>query len=241
MSDNERADPFYRTMHDLPDDDRPREKLLKQGPEALTNGELVAIVLRSGTRGHNAVDMARSVLDKVGGLSGLVRADAQSLRGIKGLGPVKRAELLAAIELGRRVHQLDPGDRPQLNSPEAVYAYMHPRFIGKTKEELHVLSLDTRGRLLGSVKVFEGSIQSVAARAADVYREPMVLEAVSIVLVHNHPSGDAQPSAQDVAVTRRLEEAGVLLEIKLLDHVIIGLNSWVSLQRDGFAFQKKRT
>jgi len=227
-------------MHDLPDDDRPREKLLKHGPEALSNAELVAIVLRSGTRGHNAVDMARSVLDATGGLQGLVRADAQSLRGTKGLGPAKRAELLAAIELGRRVHQLEPGDRPQLTSPESVYAYMNPRFIGKTKEELHVLSLDARGRLLGSVKVFEGSVQSVAARAADVFREAMVLEAVSVVLVHNHPSGEPQPSAQDITVTKRLEEAGVLLEIKVLDHVIIGQNNWVSLQKDGYAFQRKR-
>lgn len=239
MSDQDAAESVYRTIHDLPTDDRPRERLLAHGSDILSAAELVAVVVASGTVGENAVDLARRLMTEIGGLPGLVRADATSLRRVKGLGPAKTAQLLAAIELGRRVQQIDPNDRPLLTTPEAVFGYMNNRLRDRPKEELHVLSLDTRGRLLGAAKVLDGGVSSVGVRPAEVFREPAVLHAVSVILVHNHPSGDPRPSPQDISVTRILEDAGALLEIKLLDHVIIGQNTYVSLNREGYGFGRK--
>ncbi len=239
MSNEDGAETVYRTIHDLPSDDRPRERLLAHGPEILSEAELIAVVVGAGSVGENAIDMARRLMAEVGGLPGLVRADAKSLRRVKGLGPAKTTQILAAIELGRRVQQIDPNDRPMLTTPEAVFGYMRSRLGNKPKEELHVLSLDTRGRLLGAVKVLDGGVSTVGARPAEVFREPTVLHAVSVILVHNHPSGDPHPSPQDIAVTRALEQAGTLLDIRVLDHVIVGQNSYVSLNREGYGFARK--
>ncbi|MGI8927278.1 MAG: RadC family protein [Tepidiformaceae bacterium] len=231
----------YRTMREMADDDRPRERLLKHGPEVLSEAELVAIVLGSGLAGENVIDLARRLMDGLNGLAGLVRADAAALQQTRGLGPAKAAQLTAAIELGRRVQQLDPDARPMLTSPEAVFALLGARLLGKTKEELLVLSLDTRGRLLGAPAAAGGTVNAISVRAAEVFRSPMLLEAVSVVLVHNHPSGDPRPSPQDIAVTKGLAAAGELLEIALLDHVIIGQNNFVSMDREGYdAFVRKK-
>lgn len=135
------------------------------------------MVAGSGTVGENAVDLARRLMADIGGLPGLVRADATSLMRVKGLGPAKTAQLLAAIELGRRIHRIDPSDRSLLTTPEAVFAYMSGRLRDKPKEELHVLSLDTRGRLLGAAMVISDGVNSVGARPAEVFREPTVLHA----------------------------------------------------------------
>lgn len=177
MSDEDGAESVYRTIRELATDDRPRERLLAHGPENLNTADLVAVVAGSGTVGENAVDLARRLMADIGGLPGLVRADATSLMRVKGLGPAKTAQLLAAIELGRRIHRIDPSDRPLLTTPEAVFAYMSGRLRDKPKEELHVLSLDTRGRLLGAAMVISGGVNSVGARPAEVFREPTVLHA----------------------------------------------------------------
>lgn len=230
----------YRTIRELAGDERPRERLLRHGPGVLGDAELIAIVLGSGLRGENVVDLARRLVELQGGLAGLVRADAKALQRTRGLGPAKAAQLAAAIELGRRVHRLDPDDRPLLTTPEAVFALMGPQLLGSRKEQLYVLSLDTRGRLLGSPAAVGGNVNSVGVRAAEVFRDPVVLEATSAILVHNHPSGDPRPSPQDIAVTTDLAAAGALLDITVLDHVIIGQNSFVSMHREGYAFRKGR-
>ncbi len=229
----------YRTIRELADDDRPRERLLKHGAAVLSEGELIAIVLGSGVPGENVVDMARRLVESLGGLPGLARADAKALQRTRGLGPAKAAQLAAAVELGRRVQQVVPEERPLLTTPELVYALLHPRVVGLPKEWLFALALDTRGRLLGPVSpVLGGSVNAVNVRPAEVFREAIVLDALSVVLAHNHPSGDPRPSPQDVAVTKALIAAGALLDLQVLDHVVIGQNSWVSLRREGLAFGK---
>jgi DNA repair protein RadC len=233
----ERAGNGYRTIREMADDERPRERLLAHGASVLADAELIAIVLRSGMPGENVMDMARSLFDSLGGLSGLARADVKALQRVKGLGPAKAAQLAAAVELGRRVQQVSPMDRELLTSPEAVFGFLGPRLLGDTKERLFVVSLDTKGRLLGAAAEVSGGVSAVRARPAEVFREPIVLSATSVVLVHNHPSGDPRPSAQDVAVTEELIKAGKLLEIDVLDHVVVGQNSFVSMQREGFAFR----
>lgn len=229
----------YRTIRELADDERPRERLLRHGPEVLGDAELVAILLGSGVPGENVVDLARRMIDSAGGLAGLVRADARALQRTRGLGPAKAAQVIAAVELGRRAGRLDPDSRPQLTTPEAVFALMGPLFTGKTKEQLYVLALDTRGRLVGSPVAIEGGVSSVSIRAAEVFREPVVLEATSAILVHNHPSGDPRPSPQDAAVTRDLAAAGEMLGVSLLDHVVIGQGRFVSMKREGLGFGKR--
>lgn len=223
----------YRTIRELADDERPRERLLKHGPEVLSDAELIAIVLRSGMPGENVVDMARGLLDAAGGLAGVARADPRALQRTKGLGPAKAAQIAAALELGRRAGQIEPGDRPLLTTPEAVYSFMGGRLMGKPKEELYVLSLDTKGRLLGAPHAIAGGVNAIHIRPGEVFHEPIVLHAVSVILVHNHPSGDPSPSPQDVSVTAELVKAGELLEISVVDHVITGHGRFISLKREG--------
>jgi DNA repair protein RadC len=238
MAESETAPTPYRTIRELADDDRPREKLLNHGTQVLSEAELIAIILGSGIPGENVLDLARRLLADGGGLPGLLRADAKSLQRTRGLGPAKAAQLAAAVELGRRAGRLTAEERPLLITPEAVVAHVGGRFLGVGHEQLCVLSLDTKGRLLGSVIALEGGISAIGVRAADVFREPVVLKATSVILVHNHPSGDPRPSPQDVAVTTDLIAAADLLGVALLDHIVIGQNSFVSLKREGLAFPK---
>ncbi len=224
----------YRTLRELSDDDRPREKLLLHGAGVLSDAELIAILVGSGTPGENVLDLARRLLETHGGLAGLERADAKLIQRSKGLGPAKSALLAAALELGRRVAQLSTEDRPRLATPEEVFKYLSPRMQGRTKEQFYVLSLDTKGRLLGTPSPLEGSVNGVSIRAAEVFREPILLEAVSVILAHNHPSGDARPSPQDISITAELAKAAALLDIELQDHVVIGQGCFVSLHREGY-------
>jgi DNA repair protein RadC len=224
-------------MREIAEDDRPRERLLAHGPEVLSDADLVAILLGSGVPGVNVVDLARSTLEDHGGLAGLVRADSRSLQRARGLGPARAALLLAAIELGRRIQQVGPEARPLLLSPAAVHAYFAGRYIGKTKEELYVAALDTRGRLLGAPTLITGTVNGVPIRLAEVFREPLVRSATSFLLVHNHPSGDPRPSPQDIAMTKEIHAAARLLDLELLDHVIVGAGRYVSLKTEGYAFR----
>jgi DNA repair protein RadC len=238
MSENASGRTNNRTMRELANDDRPREKLLRHGAEVLSDAELIAIVLGSGMPGENVLELARRLLDTSLGLSGLVRADPMGLQRTRGLGPAKAAQVAAAIELGRRVGQLDADARPVMLTPEQVFAFLGPRLAGLAQERLYVLSLDSRGRLLGSSVAIEGTINAVSFRNAEVFREAVVLRATSIILAHNHPSGDARPSPQDVSSTKSAFAAGAALDIALLDHVIIGQGRFYSLKREGQGFDR---
>ncbi len=236
MSENgERA---YRTIRDWSGDERPRERLLAHGPETLSDVELIAIILRSGVPGENVVDMARGLIETLGGLEGVLRSGPQALQRVKGLGPAKAAQVAAAIELGRRAQALDPAARPDLRAPEKVFGLLGPRLIGARREELYVLSLDTRGRLLGALNpLLGGSANALSLRPAELFREAIILDAPSVIFVHNHPSGDPRPSPQDVSTTRGLVAAGKLLDIAVEDHVVIGMNSFVSMRREKMGFE----
>ncbi|MCC7363334.1 MAG: DNA repair protein RadC [Dehalococcoidia bacterium] len=230
----------YRTMREIGKDERPRERLLRHGADVLGDGELIAIILGSGMAGENVLDLARRILDDSGGLDGMVRADAKALQQTRGLGPAKAAQLLAALELGRRAGQVDPHRRPLLQSPEQVYGLMGPRLSGRTREEVYVLALDTRMRLLGAPRAVVGGVNAVRVSPAEVFREAIVLQAPNVVLVHNHPSGDPTPSPEDVAATKMLHNAGKLLDIHVQDHVVIGQGRFVSMQRSGLVFNESK-
>ncbi len=223
-------------MRDLASDDRPREKLLRHGAERLSESELVAIILGSGVRGRNVVEVARELLKRHQGLMGLMKADPAALKQTPGLGPARAAQLSAAFELARRVRETDGASRPQLTTPDKVFAYLGSSALGKTNEQLCIIALDTRGRLLGEseVVVAHGGANSVRVRAADVFREPLLLRAASVVLVHNHPSGDPRPSPQDIAITADLAAAGELLEMPVQDHIILGQNTYFSMKKEGY-------
>ena len=225
----------YRTMHDLAGDERPRERLLRHGPGALADAELIAIIAGSGTRGENVVDLARGLLERHGGLVGLLRADAKLLGRTRGLGPAKAARLLAAVEIARRLPRAgrDADARPRFLGPEDVFAHLRWHFQSRPREELHVFSLDSGARLLGVPTVLRGSVHSVDFRQADIFRDAIVLEASSVVIAHNHPSGRAAPSRRDIDMTRRLADTGKQLGIALNDHVIIADDAFASLRRDG--------
>ena len=214
----------YRSIRDWAGDERPRERLLEHGAETLSDAELLAIILRSGLAGENVVDMARGLIDTFGGMDGLLRAGPKALQRAKGLGPAKAAQVAAAIELGKRAQALSPAERPDLRTPERVYALLGPRLMGARKEELYCLALDTRGRLLGGLNaVVSGSAIMVGLRPAEVFR-------------HNHPSGDPRPSPQDISTTKAFIAAGKILDLDVEDHVVIGTNSWVSMKRERMAF-----
>ena len=227
----------YRSIRDWAGDERPRERLLEHGAETLSDAELLAIILRSGLAGENVVDMARGLIDTFGGMDGLLRAGPKALQRAKGLGPAKAAQVAAAIELGKRAQALSPAERPDLRTPERVYALLGPRLMGARKEELYCLALDTRGRLLGGLNaVVSGSANMVGLRPAEVFREAIILDAPSVVLAHNHPSGDPRPSPQDISTTKAFIAAGKILDLDVEDHVVIGTNSWVCMKRERMAF-----
>lgn len=236
MSEGDGDGPVYRVLRDWAADERPRERLLEHGPEVLSDAELVAIVLGSGMKGENVVDLSRRILDEQGGLGGLVRSDVRVLQKTKGLGPARASQVAAAVELGRRAGQLDPESRPLLDTPEAVQQLLGPRLAAKRREEVFVLALDRRNRLLGAANALSGGVSAVGVRAADIFRDAIVLEAPAVVLAHNHPSGDPNPSPEDVTVTRQLLDAAGLLGVDLLDHVVLGQGSFVSMRREGMAF-----
>ncbi|MGE3074727.1 MAG: DNA repair protein RadC [Dehalococcoidia bacterium] len=234
MTDEPRA---YRSMHDWAGDERPRERLLEHGADTLSDAELLAIILRSGIAGENVVDLSRNLLDQFGGLDGMLRAGPNALQRAKGLGPAKAAQVSAAIELGRRAQALSPTERPDLRTPEKVFNLLGPRLVGARREELYCLALDTRGRLLGGLNpVVSGSANVISLRPAEVFREAIILDAPSVILVHNHPSGDPRPSPQDISTTKAFIAAGKILDLEVEDHVVIGTNSWVSMRREKMGF-----
>jgi DNA repair protein RadC len=209
------------SIREMPQGERPREKLLSRGPSALTDSELIAILLRTGLPGANAVEVARQLLDRYGSLSGLSRCTAQEIEAIRGIGQAKAIQLVAAFGLGQRLAN-ERLSRQKLDSPELVHDLVAAEMRALHKESLRVILLDTRYRLLRIEEVSRGSVNESIAHPRDVFRPAIVASAYAVVVVHNHPSGDPAPSQADHGLTRRLAEAAELLQIKLLDHIIIG-------------------
>ncbi len=223
---------------DLGHGDRPRERLRTLGAQALSNAELLAVLLRTGVAGLNAVQLAQELLTKFEGLSGVHAADYAELVGTRGVGPAKAAQLQAAIELGRRLAAAAPEERPTIQAPAQAAELLMYEMGALEKEHLRVLLLDTRNRLQRIVEVYQGSLNSSLIRIAEVFRDAVRANSASIIVAHNHPSGDPSPSPEDVAVTKALIEAGKLLDIEVLDHLIIGKGRYVSIKSLGVAFDQ---
>ena len=231
--------PGYRLMlREMAPDERPREKLKLRGPAALSDGDLLAIILNTGIVGETVTDLAQRLLAQYGGLRGLFRLDVTELAGVRGLGDAKAVRLKAALELGRRLAAFSPEARPQIGSPDDVANLLQIEMAALEQEHLRVVLLDTKHRILGARTVYQGSVNQAQVRVAEVFRDAVRQNATAIVAVHNHPSGDPTPSAADVALTVELVRAGELLDIDLLDHLIIGQGRWVSLKRLGLGFAK---
>ena len=210
--------------------DRPREKLARAGVSALGDNELVALVVGSGVRGRDALAVAQQVLDSSGGVPGLVHIELDALRKVVGVGAPRAARLLAAIELGRRAVTSGIGERPKLSSGAAVGRYLLPLYGGFRVERFGVVLLDAKNRLIRTAILSIGSVDTSIAHPREIYREAALASAASVVVFHNHPSGDPQPSHDDVLLTRRLKEAGIIMGIELADHVVLGDGRWFSFR-----------
>jgi len=229
---------YQLSIKELPAHDRPRERLYYQGPAALREEELIAIILRTGTRGLSVLDLARSLLRRYGGLGGLARVGASELRGVNGMGFAKAVELQAALELGRRLAGFHPEARPQVRSPSDLANLLMPEMMFLEQEHLRVVLLNTKNQVLAAPEVYVGSLNTSVVRVAELFREAIRQNAAALIVVHNHPSGDPTPSREDVLVTEQLVAAGALLDIEVLDHLVIGQRRFVSLRERGLGFPR---
>ena len=230
--------PYRLRVAEMPDDERPRERLDRLGPQALKSEELLAILLRTGTTREDVLAISQRLLRDHGGVRGLGSADAVTIASTYGVGHAKATTILAAFELGRRL-RLDGGDdRPLVSSPEHIAALLHDEMQTLPQEELRLIVLDTKHRVLATPTLYRGTISGAPGRLAEVYRDAVRRGASKPAMVHNHPSGDPTPSRADVTFTREAVEAGALLEIELIDHVVFGHgpNRWVSMRRQGLGF-----
>jgi DNA repair protein RadC len=208
-------------IREMPAQERPREKLAAHGASALTDPELIAILLRTGVPGANAIEVARKLLKEYGSLAGLSRCTVDELAGVRGIGFSKAVQLVAAFGLGQRLAR-ETLSKQKIDSPELVNELVGPEMRRLRKESLRVILLDTRYHLIRVEEVSIGSVNESIAHPRDIFRPALVSSAYAVIVVHNHPSGDASPSQTDHSLTRRLAEAAELLQIKLLDHIIIG-------------------
>ena len=223
----------HPTIREWPAEDRPRERFLSKGAEALSDAECLALLLGSGVPGQTALDQAQALLAAFGSLGEIAGREVQELAWVGALGIVKAVRVGAAIELARRLRARPNGDRIRLSSPEEVAGYFGPALEGKKKEIFRVALLDSQNGLLRDVKVSEGSLSASIVHPREVFRSAILEAAAHLILVHNHPSGDPTPSKEDVHLTRQLVEGGRLLGLRIHDHVIIGQGRHVSLAQRG--------
>jgi DNA repair protein RadC len=227
----------YVTVKEMPVDERPRERLMRAGPQALSTAELLAIILRVGVGGENVLTMASRLLANFDGLGGIARADFAQLAAQRGLGPAKTAQILAALELGRRLMAESPEERWQIRAPSDAANILMPRLGFQQQEHFAILYLDTRNRVADQETLYIGSLNTSLVRIAEVFRGAVRRNCAALIVAHNHPSGDPNPSPEDVALTRRLVDAGKLLEVDVLDHLVIGHNRYVSLRERALGFE----
>ncbi|MGQ0657240.1 MAG: RadC family protein [Chromatiales bacterium] len=220
-------------IRDWPEQERPREKLLERGAVALSDAELLAIFLRTGVHGKSAVDLARDLLGELGGLRPLLDAEAKQFLSAKGAGPAKYVQLQAALELGRRYLECTLRREGPLTSPRATRDYLKSRLCGHVREVFACLFLDNRHRVLAFEELFLGSIDAASVHPREVVRAALRHNAAAVIFAHNHPSGVAEPSAADEHLTRRLKEALLLVDIRVLDHFVIGDGDPVSFAERG--------
>ncbi len=223
------------TMKELPKEERPYEKCLKHGPESLSDAELLSVIIRTGTRCDNSLSLSRKILEKgEKGLLGLLHHSFPELMEIRGIGPVKASQLLCIGELSRRIwRQAASGEELSFHSPESIAGYYMEEMRHREQEELRVMFFNTKQVLIKELLLSRGTVNASLATPREIFIEALRYRAVSLILVHNHPSGDPSPSREDAAFTKRVRLAGELMGIPLLDHIIIGDNSFMSLKERG--------
>ncbi len=227
---------YQPMMRDVPMGERPRERLKHQGAQALATQELIAILLRVGTRGENVVRVAEKLLVQCHGLGGLSRASITELSAVKGVGDAKAIQIKAALELGRRLTIASPDERPVVKSPADAANLLLIEMSAHEQEHMRVLLLDTRNRVLGSPTIYIGNLNTAVVRIGELFRDAIRQNCAAIIVAHNHPSGDPTPSPEDVRVTEQIVSAGKLLDIDVLDHLVIGGQRFVSLKERGLGF-----
>ena len=229
---------YHPLIREMPTDERPRERLRLRGPSALTNPELLAILLRTGSRGENVVSLATRLLTTFEGVDALGRVSFAELCAQKHVGPAKAAQILAALELGTRIMSSRPNGR-YIRCPEDVYALLGAEMALLDQEHLRVVLLNTRNQVIATREVYKGNVHSAIVRVGEVFKDAVREGCPSLIVVHNHPSGDPEPSPDDASLTSQLEEAGRLLGIDVADHIVIGRNGLVSLRERGLGFARK--
>lgn len=223
------------TIHDIPQEDRPRERLLQQGADALSTAELLAIILRTGTSEENALQLAGRILARYNGLHGIARITADELAQVKGVGKVKAIQVIAALEFGRRANLIQTDERPQIaQAADAARLVADMRHL--QQEQIRVILLDNSRRVIAIPTVYIGTVNTSVLRVSEIYREAILRNSPAVIIVHNHPSGNPAPSPEDIDLTRTLLAAGTLLDIQLLDHLIIAQDGWKSLRELGLGF-----
>ena len=237
MAEQEERILYQARIHDLPSGDRPRERLRDAGPAAISNSELLAILLRTGGAKENALAMASRLLATFNGLAGLARSSFAELCAQRGLGEAKAAQIQAALELGKRLVAAQPEERPVIRSADDVARLLQGEMGLLDQEHMRVLLLNTRNQVLAANDVYRGSVHTAVVRIGELFREALRHNAPAIILAHNHPSGDPKPSPDDVAMTQQAIEAGELLDMEVLDHVVISHGGFVSMKQQGLAFR----
>lgn len=232
----ESAVEYAPMIRDMPAHTRPRERLMRVGAEAVSTAELLAIILRTGTGGESVLRLAERLLVRFKNLPGLARATMTELKSVKGIGPAKAAEIKAALEIGRRLMATAPEERPRVASPADAANLLMSEMMFLEQEHLRLILLDTRNRVLGTPTIYMGSLNTSVIRIGELFRAAIRENAAAFIVAHNHPSGDPAPSPEDIHVTRQMVQAGALLDIDVLDHIIIGHQRYVSLKERGLGF-----
>ncbi len=223
------------SIHDLPPSERPRERLLKLGAEALTNAELLALILRTGSQQESVVHLAERVLARIGGMRGLLGVRPADLVDIHGLGETKRLQILASAELARRLGTVAPHDQPVIRRAEDAIGLVQD-MAHLAQEHVRALLLDSSQRVVAISTIYIGTLNASVVRVAEVYREAITRNCPALILAHNHPSGDPAPSPEDVELTRALAAAGELLDIQFVDHLIVARGGWTSMRESNLGF-----
>ena len=224
----------YLRMLDIPENERPKEKLLRYGAESLSNPELLAIVLRTGTKGENVLNLSQKIIAELNGLNGILNASVKEMTKIKGVKEAKASQILAIAELFRRFNTYKSfNEFKRITSPREVANMLYGEMGASNQEVLKLIILNTKNEVIKIKDVFKGSLNSSLVHPREIFNEAIRSSAASIIICHNHPSGDPTPSSEDIKVTTRINESGEIIGIKLIDHIIIGRNNYVSLKEKG--------